>query len=301
MYYGAHGLPCQGVRKIIFCRTNDYVVDSADETFPLRVMVNLLRLPQYSGTSDAPAHPTASVPITWEKPPAGVTACPSEVHVWRIRAHDPNVAAVWGSLSRAEHERASRFRSHAAQAEFIVSRGALRSIISNYLGVVPQAVEFTQNPYGKPELAPAHGSKLRFNISHSHGLILEAVSLKEVGIDVEFIRPEVSLSDLGTRVFSCRETVFLAMRPPGERVRQLFQCWTRKEALVKAFGQGLSDSIAQIPALPSVDNERDIRNCEVSDLSKQWAVQDLNAADGFAAAMAIADRNCTVRFWDWSS
>jgi 4'-phosphopantetheinyl transferase len=223
------------------------------------------------------------------------------VHVWRIRADEHNVVAARDNLSRAEHERAARFRSHEAQAEFIVCRGALRSILSNYLGVVPQAVEFTQGPYGKPELAPAHGSKLRFNVSHSHGLILEAVSLEEVGIDVEFIRPEASLSDFGTRVFSCRETAFLAKLPPGERPRELFQCWTRKEAFVKALGLGLSDSIAEIHVLPLIDDERDMRICGAPNLSKQWAVQDLNAADGFVAALAIADRSCTVRFWDWSA
>ena len=221
--------------------------------------------------------------------------------MWRIRADEHNVVAVWRNLSQAEQERATRFRSHGAQAEFIVSRGALRSIISNYLGVVPQAIEFAQGQYGKPELAPAHGSTLRFNVSHAHSLILTAVSLKEVGIDVEFIRPEMSLRDFGTRVFSCRETAFLAKLPPGERPRQLFQCWTRKEACVKALGLGLSDSISQIRILPSGDNERDMPICELSNVFKQWTVQDLNAADGFAAALAIADRKCTMRFWDWSS
>jgi 4'-phosphopantetheinyl transferase len=255
-----------------------------------------------STPADAPAQASASVPTKWEKPPAVVTACATEVHVWRIRADEQNVVTLWASLSGAERERARSFRSQASQREFVIGIGALRSILGNYLRVIPQAVEFIRGQHGKPELAPRHArSGLRFNLSHSHGLILEAISLKEVGVDVEFIQSEVSLSEVGARVLSPLETLLVSQRPAIDRQRGFFQCWTRKEAFAKGFGEGLSDSVTQFDILPSASEGIPMYVRGVRNLRNQWVVMDLNAADGFAAALAVADRNCTVRLWDWTS
>jgi 4'-phosphopantetheinyl transferase len=248
--------------------------------------------------SNALAPFTPSLETRWEKPPAIVTAAASEVHVWATRADESKVAAVWGNLSRAEQDRASQFRSHAARTEFIVARGALRSIASKYLGVSPQAVKLTHGQHGKPELAPNHGRRVRFNVSHSQGLILQAFSRREVGVDVEFIWPDVRLTDVSATVFSAAEILFLSQSSPGEQRRDFFRCWTRKEAFVKAMGEGLTDRIRRV-AIVSCNGDL-VPFISGTPAGSQWSIADLDVGSAFVAAVAIAGRNCSFRFWHWS-
>jgi 4'-phosphopantetheinyl transferase len=241
---------------------------------------------------------TPSLETKWKKPPAIVTAAASEVHVWATRADEFKVAAVWGNLSRAEQDRASQFRSDAARTEFIVARGALRSIASKYLGVSPQAVRLTNGQHGKPELVPNHGGKVRFNISHSQGLILQAFSHREVGVDVEFIWPDVSLTDVSATMFSAAEILFLSQSSPSEQRRDFFRCWTRKEAFVKALGEGLSDRIRRVEIV-SFHGDL-VPFISGTPAGSQWSITDLEVGSAFVAAVAIAGRNCSFRFWQWS-
>jgi 4'-phosphopantetheinyl transferase len=162
-------------------------------------------------------------------------------------------------------------------------------------------VPLIQAQNGKPALASGQAvSSIRFNLSHSCGLILLSVTLyEEVGIDVEFIRADLTVSDIAARFFSPAENLFLSKLPTPERQRGFYQCWTRKEAFLKAVGEGLSDNLSQFETLSSV--RRGARKVSgFPTIREKWSVIDLNAGEGFAAALAIKDGRHTVKYWDWA-
>jgi 4'-phosphopantetheinyl transferase len=160
-------------------------------------------------------------------------------------------------------------------------------------------VKLTHGQHGKPELAPNHGGKVRFNVSHSQGLILQAFSHREVGVDVEFIWPDVSLTDVSATVFSAKEILFLSPELAGRKQwRNFFRCWTRKEAFVKAMGEGLSDRTRRVEVVSYHGDP--VPFISGTPVGSQWTITDLEVGSAFVAAVAFAGRNCSFRFFDCS-
>jgi len=163
-----------------------------------------------------------------------------EVHVWRIALDRGDGDSLRARLSSDELARAARFHFERDRTRFLVARAALREILAHYLGASPAEIAFVYGDHGKPALAPPHGD-LRFNLSHSHGLALCAVTRgREVGVDVERIRELDDLEDLARSVFSARELAALHRLPEPGLLAGFFTGWTRKEAFIKALGEGLS-------------------------------------------------------------
>jgi 4'-phosphopantetheinyl transferase len=236
---------------------------------------------------------------TCAEAPATLAENHSEVHIWRINANESNTAALAGSASEQELAHAKRFRFSKDRDEFITGRGFRRYILSSYLEIPLHAVQFRQGQYGKPELVNRmHGSRLTFSISHSCGMILSAITVdKEVGIDIEFIDSKVDFRRLEPLVFSPSEVMWLSQVSDQERQRNYFQCWTRKEAFLKALGEGLSDRIRQLEII-SRDGELVPSMSGIS--TDHWKIRDLDVGSAFAATVVVAGRNCSFRFWDWS-
>ena len=165
---------------------------------------------------------------------------PDEVHVWRVDVAGGGAVAL-ETLSEGERERAARFHFAADRDRFVASHAALRGILAPYLGAEPSSLVFGEGAQGKPLLdAPAHGRSLRFSLSHSGDLALVAVSLgREVGVDVEHVRPRADLADFVARYFSPREREVQARIPSDDRLRAFYEVWTLKEAYLKACGDGL--------------------------------------------------------------
>jgi len=151
-------------------------------------------------------------------------------------------AALWQLLSRDERERAAKFRYAKHRQHYIVARATLRRLLAERLRIAPRAVEFVETKYGKPRLAPVHGSAdVEFNLSHSGSLAVYAfTSGRAVGVDVELIREVPDADDLAERFFSPTETASLRALPPDRRSLAFLACWTRKEAFIKALGLGLN-------------------------------------------------------------
>ena len=151
----------------------------------------------------------------------------------------PNLKQV---LSADEHARAERFYFQKDRERFMVARGLLRTVLGRYLNQEPSQLRFCYSPYGKPALATGSGrNTLRFNVSHSHGLALYAITCgRELGVDVELIRPELPDEEIAERFFSFQEVSGLRALPPNMRLEAFFNCWTLKEAYIKARGEGLS-------------------------------------------------------------
>ena len=196
-------------------------------------------------------------------------------------------------LTVDERARAGRFHFPRDARRWIVARGTLRAILGDRLRIDPRDVRFIHGEYGKPELAEAFaGSGLRFNLSHSGGLALCAVVRHcRVGVDIERLRPVPDLETIAERTFSPREREALRQLPPELRHEAFFNCWTRKEAYIKAIGRGLAHPLDRFsvslapgapPRLETVDD--DPREAEA------WSVEAFVPSAGYAAALVVEGR-----------
>jgi 4'-phosphopantetheinyl transferase len=227
-----------------------------------------------------------------------------EIHVWHVSLDRPpsDVRRLARMLSPDEQERARRYRGERLRERFIVGRGILRMLLSRYVGCPPGRLRFAYGARGKPALAPAEGSDLRFNVSHSDGLALYAVARgREVGVDVERLRELPRAERIAERFFSTEETAALKAEPAERRVEAFFTCWTRKEAYIKARGDGLAHPLDQfavslVPGEPArlwVAGDGDAR--EIA----RWSLDALPLAPGYVAALAARGRGwrLTTRSW----
>lgn len=237
----------------------------------------------------------------WKMPPEFIEARQDEVHVWRVFLNNAPewVQSLSKALSEEERQRANRLTLQRERQDFIVTRALLRILVGRYLKQSPDTISFSYGANGKPYLAVRNGYALRFNLSHSEGIALYAVSLgREVGIDIEIIRdvrvPEV----IAELFFSPRERAALKSLPEEIRSKAFFTCWTRKEAYLKARGDGLavvrdSFSVSLEPgasaALLEVSTEPD----EVS----RWSLVELNPDSRYVSALAVEGDDMKVRCW----
>lgn len=217
-----------------------------------------------------------------------------EVHVWRVELDcaKTGLAVLAASLSAAEEERAARFQSLRLRERWTAAHGALRYILAKYVRTEPSSLLFTVGPNGKPELCPPV-QDISFSLTHTYGLALVAVAAGErIGIDAEIVRSGIEVESLSRRFFTAAEADEILALPCGSRLAAFFTCWTRKEAILKALGSGLSEPLDRFqvvrtdePArLVPVDGER----CD------RWTLVDVGE-EGMAAALAIEGRTPGVQ------
>ena len=198
-------------------------------------------------------------------------------------------AALWQLLSRDERERAEKFRYAEHRQHYIVARASLRRLLAERLCIDPRAVEFVETRYGKPRLAPVHGSAdVEFNLSHSGILALYAfTSGRAVGVDVELIREVPDADDLAERFFSPTETASLRALPLDQRSLAFLACWTRKEAFIKALGLGLSCPLDAFDVTIDPDAPARITRIEERiDRVANWTMQAFTPSPCYIAAVA---------------
>jgi 4'-phosphopantetheinyl transferase len=213
------------------------------------------------------------------------------VHLWRRRldASAEELSAYYPLLSSEEQERALRFRVERRRTEFVLTRGTLRTLLAQYLGITPQEVQFRYEVRGKPALEGESG--LCFNVSHTDGLALMAfVMRRTIGIDVENLVRGVDAQRLAERFFSERERQVLRPLRGDELQAAFFRCWTRKEAYIKAKGDGLSLALHEFD-VSIVEQDRDALLATRPDPTEaaRWTVCDVPMGTGYVAAVAVAE------------
>lgn len=228
----------------------------------------------------------------WPGPGDPLTLAADEVHVWRVSLDQPRfqIASWFLVLAPEERARALRFRSDRDRLAFVAARGALRVILSRYLDLGPARIQLKYGSRGKPALADSMGEHgLAFNLSHSEHLALYAVARRRaVGIDLERIRSNVEIEDLARAFFSSDESATLLALPARLRLRAFFTCWTRKEAYVKARGDGLSIPLDHFAVtLAPVEPARLLHSRFGKEEPARWSLRDLQPASGYAAAIAV--------------
>ena len=198
------------------------------------------------------------------------------------------VHALAAVLSCTERERASRLHAERDRRRFIVARARLRELLAQRLGTRPESIDLVYGPRGKPALA-CNG--LHFNVSHSEDIAVYAFSRRgEVGVDVEAIRRFREADDIAARTFSRRENDAYAALEPRLKPLGFFNCWTRKEALVKAVGHGLSMPLDDIEVTLAPDEPAKLlRLGDMTGERSGWRLRSFRPAPGCVAALAAKD------------
>jgi 4'-phosphopantetheinyl transferase len=224
---------------------------------------------------------------------------PDEIHVWSARLDRSERAALKleDLLSADEKHRAARFRFPHDRNRYVVRRGILRSILGAYLQTDPTALSFAYGHYGKPQIVgPIACARLRFNVSHRQGLALYAFSLnQDLGVDVEFPRAIPDAQQVSERFFSVRENTILRSLPLGQRHKTFFHCWTRKEAFIKAVGEGLSYPLHRFDVAITPGEQAQLLSIDGNaEQASRWLLQELNPAPGYIGALAVQGRDWQV-------
>jgi 4'-phosphopantetheinyl transferase len=178
----------------------------------------------------------------------------------------------------------------------------LRALLGRYLKLEPAKVQFVYNAWGKPTLAPGSGqAALQFNVSHSGELALYAFARQaEVGIDIEFIRTDLDYEEIAERFFSSHERATLRSLPAQVKGESFFRCWTRKEAYIKAKGQGLSIPLDQFSVtLRPGEPARLLHVQGDPQAAQRWSIQELAPDSGYLAALVVEGDGWQPKCWEW--
>jgi 4'-phosphopantetheinyl transferase len=251
-------------------------------------------------------HCTAQgLPLKQDLPEVGT------LHLWSVttcQETDPTISklhtqsphqklGLWALLSPDEQARGQRYVISKARRQFIETRGRLRLLLGSYLGRDPAGLEFVYSDNGKPTLAThSGGDVLQFNLSHSQGSILYAVSNNQaVGVDLEGFNPLISYLNIAQRICTPQEWAAFDLLLPTEKPAAFFKIWTRKEALVKLFGDRLYEklSVLEVPA------HANLGSYWVEAENQQIWLQDLALGEGFAGAIALPTAPQQIIHHEW--
>ena len=205
-----------------------------------------------------------------------------EAHVWQVDLEAP--CDNW--LSPLEQERATAMRHAEKQRHFIAARSALRLILSKYIGITPEMLPLATAAQGKPFLDLPDG--LQFNVTHARGKALIAVSQVAVGIDLEFARSVRNLDRLVENYFAPEEEQKLTSLPDEQRAQAFLAAWTRKEACLKATGEGIAGGLHRYRVTLDADEDAQLVSIDGNEsAARDWTLHAFTAfGDGQAAICA---------------
>ncbi len=223
-----------------------------------------------------------------------------DMFAFSLAASEQRICSLERSLVHSEIERADRFVNPQHRTCFVVSRSVLRTILGTHLHSFPSSLELATGSNGKPMLSRSTEASLRFNLAHSKGLAIVAITVdREVGVDVEYLDANRATDEIADRFLAPAEKTALKRLYGQERVDAFFRCWTRKEAYLKARGDGLAVALdgfdvtigpEQVPVLNASDSFR-------------WEMRSLIPAQGFFGAIVFETPVSDLRCWwldlDW--
>lgn len=206
-----------------------------------------------------------------------------EVRYFSLDVAASRLRELAGFLSLEERERAARFRFDRDRNRFIACRGSLRELLATKLRADPVSVRFLYGRFGKPMLEHSH---IRFNVSHTHGMAMIAITQgREVGCDIERIDPSFAGEQIPERFFSPYEIRALRALPETDQCDAFFRCWTRKEAYIKACGMGVSLALDSFDVTLGPDQPAALLRG-----ADGWTLHAMDAPEGYAAAVVLADQ-----------
>lgn len=236
---------------------------------------------------------------SWETPPQQLTLEADEIHVWRahLDCNESVLGPLEATLASDEKARADRFVFPRDRNAFIATRGILRELLGRYVHLAAVNLEFDYGAQGKPTLrTKSPQQSVQFNVSHSHGVALLAFAPgRHVGVDVELVRPDFAGEKIAERFFSPQEVAELRALPATLQDEGFFLCWTRKEAYIKARGEGLqiplkSFHVSLTPGKPELLQAAD---------SSRWSLRSLRPDSRYVGAIVGEGQGWRLRGWEW--
>lgn len=232
----------------------------------------------------------------WLPRPAKVQLVEDEVHLWMVNLYrsSPKIGGCFDLLNDLEKNQAQKFVFEKDRNRFTVAHAILRLILGQYLDKSPKTLQFIRGPMGKPALRA--NSPLRFNLSHSDHLILYAFSLaRELGVDIEKQRGELANQEIVRNYFSAREQTEWNKLNRGLQETAFYLGWTRKEAYLKARGDGLLASLCDFdvsltPGQPAVLASKD---------AERWDLLSFCPEPGSVASLVVEGKNYKLCYWEW--
>ena len=229
--------------------------------------------------------------LFYDIPPIPLKLMTGEIHAWLAVLARPvtNISRFNEMLSPDEQMRAKRFLSPRDRMRFVARRGILRTILASYLSVEPARLQFRYGNHGKPEIADTGGAAaIYFNISHSDGVVLLAFARDgEIGADIECVREISEMEQIANRIFASKEKEIFRSMPRSQREEAFFSAWTRKEAISKALGDGLSRPLSRfsVSLIPGERSKLLSIDGDTLEASK-WSIQCLTPTPNYAGALA---------------
>jgi 4'-phosphopantetheinyl transferase len=242
-----------------------------------------------------------SNPSAWLAPPKDLALANNEIHVWRARLdlNAESLERMRSTLAGDEQTRADRFHFDRDRNHFLACRGILRELLGSYLNRSPTSLAFSYGAFGKPALRLEDSSApIHFNVAHSNGLALLAFARRcEIGIDLESIRADFAGDEIAQHYFSKQELTELRALPETMRTVGFFECWTRKEAYIKARGLGLQIPLQSFSVSLTPDQPETLQSEDAS----RWKLRSIDVHPAFAGAIAAEGHEWQLRFWDWTA
>lgn len=243
--------------------------------------------------------------LSWPTAPTQPYLQNDEVHIWCADLNLPEEALekFFNNLSADEQTRAARFIHAKDRSHFIAARAILRDILSRYCNIAPNKIKFNYTAKGKPLLnLETMQPKIFFNLSHSHDLALYAVThLEQIGVDIEYTRRNIDALEIAERFFSKNEIALLRSLPVTEQLAGFYKIWTRKEAYVKAIGEGISHSLDNFSVSTASGKSAILIDASQSKLNNDWFIYDVPLEEDYQAALAIQYNNILMRQWYWQA
>lgn len=241
---------------------------------------------------------------TWSAPPAEYALLEDEVHVWRAILHWPSAHGepMARLLSPDERDKMTSFHFEQDRLRYLVGRAVLRTLVGRLSGARASDLRFEYSAFGKPSLAAGTDTQLQFNISHSADMVLIALARgRAIGIDVECIRSNAAIMSIAARYFSTKEYETLTSLEPTMQRGAFFACWTRKEAYLKARGDGLRLPLNRFEVVLAPGEEPRL-TANLDDLSEptRWSLRELDVGQDYKAALAVEGADWQLKCWDWS-
>lgn len=226
---------------------------------------------------------------------------PSQVDVWRVWL-DHEEGWMWEVLSAEEQARAKRFKFPRHRRRNIVARASLRHLLGQYLHIDPLDITLPTTKHGKPYVQQLYGThELMFNVTHSHECALIAFTLDRlVGVDIEHVRSVNDINNIAKQFFAISEFAKLQTVPEAIKQETFLKCWTRKEAFIKAIGEGLSHPLHQFEVTFLPDEPPRLLYSHVDpDAAQKWQLFNLEPHDEYIGALIVAasiDEETELRF-----
>ena len=248
----------------------------------------------------SPENEASARTLSWPFPPETIHLEKTQAHIWcaAVRDFECQLPLFGAMLSSAERARAERFRFPKDRNHYIIRHGILRLLLSRYLEKRPAEIEFQYGPRGKPQITGGP-AQFHFNDSHSGDLALYAfTSVCPIGADIECVRPIPEFEDIASRYFSPREVGMMRALSPEDRMEAFYAGWTRKEAFLKATGEGIGTSLADVEVTLAPGEEAEVlRVPGESQEGAQWKLRALSPAPGYLGAIAFQGAIDSACYW----